>query len=69
MDDPIDNINIADLAKEHAENQEIDSKQRVPGLRKSLVAWERLKKRKREDEIWRRQVAKVWDKHEDSKKK
>jgi hypothetical protein len=69
MDDPIEDINIADLAKEHIENQEQDSKQNVPGLRKSLIAWERLRKRKREDEIWRRQVAKIWDKHELSKKK
>jgi hypothetical protein len=66
MDDPINDINIADLAKEHAENQEKDSKQRAPGLRKSLIAWERLRKRKREEEIWRRQVAKIWDKHENS---
>jgi hypothetical protein len=69
MDDPIEDINIADLAKEHAESQELDSKQSGQGLRKSLIAWERLRKRKREDEIWRRQVAKIWDKHENSKRK
>lgn len=69
MDDPIENINIADLAKEHAENQEKDSKQGAQGLRKSLIAWERIRKRRREDEIWRRQVAKIWDKHENSKRK
>lgn len=69
MDDPNEDINIADLAKEHSEIQDKDSNQSVPGLRKSLIAWERLRKRKREDEIWRRQVAKIWDKHELSKKK
>lgn len=69
MDDPIDDINIADLAKEHSENQEQNSKQNVQGLRKSLIAWERIRKRRREDEIWRRQVAKIWEKHENSKRK
>lgn len=69
MDDPIEDINIADLAKEHAENREIDPKQSAQGLRKSLIAWERLRKRKREDEIWRRQVSKIWDKYEFSKKR
>lgn len=64
MDDPINDINIADLAEEHAKNQEQDSKQHAQGLRKSLIAWEKLKKRKREEEIWRRQVAKIWDKNE-----
>lgn len=68
MDDPIEDINIADLAKEHVENQEKNSKQSAQGLRKSLIAWERIRKRKREDEIWRRQLAKIWDKHELSKK-
>lgn len=66
MEDPIkeDNINIADLAREYASNQELESKQVVPGLKKSLIAWERLRIRKRNDELWRRQVAKIWDNHE-----
>lgn len=66
MDDP-DNINIADLAKEYAENQIVDEKQRVPGLRKSLIAWEKIRRRRRDEEIWRRQLANVWIKNEKSK--
>lgn len=62
MDDPIDNTNIADLAKEYAENLEKDSNQNIPSIKKSLIAWEKIKKRKRDEELWRRQLQKIWKK-------
>lgn len=58
-------MDIASLAKEHAEeqNQKIV---RPPSVGRSLAAWSKLKRKAQEEEDWRQRLAKVWDKKKSS---
>lgn len=49
-------LDIAKLAEAHLEEQKHEIKTHVPSLRRSLVAWSKLKIKRRDEEIWRRRV-------------
>jgi len=60
-------LDIALMAEAHLVLRRLEEKHpRIPSKSKSLNAWANLKKKLQSDEIWRRQVMKVWDNNKSS---
>jgi hypothetical protein len=63
-----EDLNIEDMAKAilDEKKREEKKKKRIPSTRNSIIAWNKIKIKQREEEALRQRIAKVWPENKKS---
>jgi hypothetical protein len=54
-------LNIGELAEAHLEDKKREVKKRPPSQARSQEAYHRIQHRKKDEFVWKQQLAKVWE--------